>query len=200
MSLDGKLCRLRAVEPADVDAMYLWENDIDIWRVSNTVAPYSRYALEQLVETMRYDIYASRQLRLIIETSGQRLDDAGDFGMHGNADGSEYVTPGDFAAGVAVGAVDIFEFDPLNLRAGIGILVYDEASRGCGYASDALRTVERYACEVLHLHQLWSNVAADNERSLVLFESAGYRRVGIKEEWIRRRDGYVGEIMFQKIL
>lgn len=199
MFLEGKLCRLRAVEPADVDEMYLWENDMAIWRVSNTVAPYSRYALEQLVETMRYDIYASRQLRLIIETLGLRHDGTDALDASGNA-GGDYVTPGDFAAGVAVGAVDIFEFDPLNSRAGIGILVYDEANRGCGYASDVLRTVERYAREVLHLHQLWSNVAADNERSLALFESAGYRRVGIREEWIRRRDGYVGEIMFQKIL
>ncbi len=195
MFLEGRLCRLRAVEPADVDAMYLWENDMEIWRVSNTVAPYSRYALEQLVESMRCDIYASRQLRLIIETTGVGRPEVAEPG-----DGDGYVRTGDFMAGVAIGAVDIFEFDPLNSRAGIGILVYDEADRGRGYAADALCIAERYARETLHLHQLWCNVGADNSRSLALFDGAGYRRVGVKADWVRRVDGYVDEVLLQKIL
>lgn len=172
MLFEGKLCRLRAVEPADVDAMYVWENDVEMWRVSASTAPCSRAALAELVDSMRYDIYAARQLRLIIESS----------------------------EGEAVGAVDLYDFDPQNLNAGVGILVYSEQQRGKGYASEALRMVERYACEVLHLHQLWCCVGADNEASIALFASAGFEQVGIKREWRRTERGYEDEIMFQKII
>ena len=122
---------------------------------------------------MRYDIYAARQLRLIIECK---------------------------SSGEAVGAVDLYDFDPQNLNAGIGILVYDEALRGRGFASEALRMVERYALQVLHLHQLWCCVGRGNEASVALFRGAGFQEVGIKREWRRTADGYEDEIMFQKII
>ena len=173
MIFDGDLCRLRAVEPADVDAMYVWENDVDMWRVSASIAPCSRHALVELVESMRYDIYAARQLRLIIESK---------------------------ESGLAVGAVDLYDFDPQNLNAGVGILVYDRELRGRGIASEALQMVERYGREVLHLHQLWCCVGADNGASLALFAGAGFREVGIKREWRRTAEGYEDEIMFQKII
>lgn len=172
MMFEGRVCRLRAVEPGDVDAMYVWENDAEMWRVSSSTAPCSHQALAELVESMRYDIYAARQLRLIIES----------------------------ADGEAVGAVDLYDFDPQNLNAGVGILVYSEQMRGRGYASEALRMVEQYAREVLHLHQLWCCVGARNEASIALFGGAGFEQVGIKREWRRTENGYEDEIMFQKII
>ena len=172
MLFEGRLCRLRAVEPADVDTMYVWENDVDMWRVSASIAPCSRHALVELVESMRYDIYASRQLRLIIES----------------------------VDGEAVGAVDLYDFDPRNLNAGVGILVYDRELRCRGIASEALQMVEQYAREILHLHQLWCCVGADNGASLALFAGAGFEQIGVKREWIRVGNGYEDEIMFQKII
>ena len=172
MVFEGRLCRLRAVEPADVDTMYVWENDIEVWRVSASTAPCSRHALAELVESMRYDIYAARQLRLVIED----------------------------LTGRAVGAIDLYDFDPQNLNTGVGILVYDKEDRGKGLATEALQMVEQYAREVLHLHQLWCCVGADNGASLALFEGAGFEQVGIKREWRRVGDGFEDEVMFQKII
>ena len=50
MNLEGRICRLRAVEPCDIDAMYAWENDTEVWGVSGTTAPYSREQLKRFVE------------------------------------------------------------------------------------------------------------------------------------------------------
>ena len=47
MNIEGRTIRLRAVEPGDVDLMYEWENDCDIWPVSGTTEPFSRHQLEQ---------------------------------------------------------------------------------------------------------------------------------------------------------
>ena len=171
MNIEGNLCRLRALEPEDLDAMYGWENDTDSWRVSGTVAPFSRHVLSRLIDEQQFDIYATRQMRLVIETP----------------DGS------------AVGAVDMFEFDPQNLRAGVGIIVAPPY-RKQGFALDALQTLERYVRDVLRMHQLWCSVGADNEASLTLFKKAGYAECGRRKEWILTPNGAIDEVLMQKIL
>lgn len=69
MNIEGTICRLRALEPDDLDTMYRWENDTNIWRVSGTTAPFSRHSLMRLIDEQRFDIYATRQQRLVIETT-----------------------------------------------------------------------------------------------------------------------------------
>ncbi len=172
MNIEGSCCRLRALEPGDVDAMYGWENDTEVWRVSGSIAPFSRHVLSRLIDEQRFDIYATRQMRLVVECS---------------------------ATGEAVGAVDLFEFDPQNLRAGVGILISPE-HRCKGFAIDALRTLEQYARKVLCLHQLWCSVGAENKASLNLFARAGYQECGCRKQWILHAEGTEDEILFQKIL
>lgn len=172
MNIEGTICRLRALEPEDLDAMYGWENDTEAWRASGTVAPFSRHVLSRLIDEQQFDIYATRQMRLVIEER---------------------------ASNAVVGAVDLFEFDPHNLRAGVGIIITPHYRRQ-GLAEDALLTLERYTREVLHMHQLWCSVAADNRASLKLFAKAGYEECGRRKEWLRFADSYVDEILMQKIL
>ena len=172
MNLEGRTTRLRALEPGDIDLMYAWENDTAVWSVSGTLAPFSRHTLERFIQEQQFDIFQTRQQRLVIETLG----------------------------GIPVGALDFFELDPINRRAGIGILIHDDALRGKGYASDAVETACRYAREVLNLHQLWCNVGSDNAPSRRLFAKAGIAEIGVKRDWLWRPDGYGDEILLQKIL
>ena len=94
--LKNHIIKLRALEPEDIDILYRWENDTDVWKVSNTIAPFSKYILRQFIENQKYDIYETKQLRLIIEAL-------------------ETQKP--------VGTIDLFDIDPYNLRAGVGILI-----------------------------------------------------------------------------
>ncbi len=174
MNIEGAICRLRALEPDDLDTMYRWENDTQLWRVSGTTAPFSRHTLMRLIDEQRFDIYATRQQRLVIETA--------DSGQPQRA-----------------GAVDLFEFDPQNLRAGVGIMVAPEL-RGRGYATDALAALGRYCRDTLHLHQLWCEVTADNTASLRLFAAAGYEQCGRRRDWLLSPDGWCDAILMQKIL
>lgn len=69
MNLEGESVRLRAVEPEDLDRLYAWENDTDVWSVSGTTAPFSRAQLEAFILTQQQgDIFRTGQLRLIVET------------------------------------------------------------------------------------------------------------------------------------
>ena len=137
MNLDKLECgkiRLRPLEPEDLELLYKWENDLQIWKVSNTLAPFSKFILKQYIQESHRDIFESKQLRLIIETSDKE----------------------------AVGAIDLFDFDPYHQRAGIGILIHSEKDRGQGYASDAIKLMARYSQEVLGLHQIYANITVDN--------------------------------------
>ncbi len=162
---------LRGVELADIDFMYGVENDLDNWSISGTTQPFSRYLIEAFVESQRGDIYSTRQLRLMI------CDEEG----------------------TTIGTLDLFEFDPQNLRAGVGIFIVD-SYRCRGYGVEALAALESYVSDVLRLHQLWCGVAENNEASLRLFARAGYEQCGVRREWLRCGDGYCGEVMLQRML
>jgi diamine N-acetyltransferase len=167
----GKIT-LRPLEPGDIDLLYQWENNMEIWKVSNTRTPFSKYILAAYIKNSHKDIYETKQLRLIIETREQR----------------------------PVGAVDLFDFDPYHLRAGIGILIHNAEDRRRGYASDALAAMEDYSVHILGLKQLYANIAADNNPSLRLFGKAGFNKTGVKESWLKTSEGWKDEILFQKLL
>jgi len=163
---------LRPLEPDDIELLYQWENNMEIWNVSNTKTPFSKFILaEYIIESVK-DIYETKQLRLIIQ--------------------NENMEP--------VGAVDLFDFDPYHMRAGIGILIHKEENRNHGYATDALNAIFNYALEVLGLKQLYANISAKNEVSIHLFEKAGFTQSGIKKNWLKTPAGWEDEIFMQKML
>jgi diamine N-acetyltransferase len=157
MFIKGDNIHLRALEPEDVDVLYKWENNRGIWHVSNTQTPFSRYVLEQFLVNAHEDIYTNKQLRLII-------------------------SPND--TDEAVGAIDLFDFDPYHLRAGVGILIAEEY-RNKGYAFEALELLKDYAFTNLLLKQLYANVTVSAPSSLQLFEKCDFQKVGLKKSWNR---------------
>jgi diamine N-acetyltransferase len=167
----GKIS-LRAIEPEDIELLYQWENNMEIWNVSNTRTPFSKYILaEYIIESVK-DIYETKQLRLIIQ--------------------NEKLEP--------VGAADLFDFDPYHMRAGIGILIHKTENRNHGYATDALNAIFSYALEMLGLKQLYANISATNEVSIHLFEKTGFEKTGTKKNWLKTLNGWEDEILLQKML
>ena len=172
--MDKYLCNdlmtLRALEPEDIDLLYLWENDPEVWEVSQTLVPFSRYILQLYLQNADKDIYETKQLRLMIA-----LPD-----------------------GKAVGAIDLFDFDPFNSRAGIGILINSE-ERSKGYASGALGLLINYCFKRLNIHQLYVNIGNMNSNSLTLFKKYGFAICGHKKSWNRSTAGWDDELTLQLI-
>lgn len=162
---------LRPLEPTDLDTLYNWENDSTLWVVSDTVAPYSRAALWQYLENYTGDIFAQRQLRLMITLAGD---------------------------GTPVGTIDFLNFDPLNNRAELGLFIAAE-HRGQGLGRQALELLTAYAREHLGLRQLYVFIALDNTVCLKMFEDYGYRRVGIIQSWVKRGSTYRDVALLQMV-
>ncbi len=170
--LENNMIRLRAVEPEDLEIIFQWENDTSIWYLSNTVTPFSKFTLNQYIESARQDIFEAKQLRLIVEHKEEKRP---------------------------VGAIDLFEFDPFNQRAGIGILISRKEDRKKGYASEALETLIKYSFEILMLKQLYCNVSENNSDSLQLFIRHGFVITGQKKDWIKTLDGWMTEYFLQLV-
>ncbi|RSK35242.1 GNAT family N-acetyltransferase [Hymenobacter metallilatus] len=170
--LRSDLIFLRPLEADDLEFLYALENDPAVWGVSDTLAPVSRHVLRQYLDSAAADFFEVRQLRLVI---------------------------GEAATGAAVGTLDIFGFEPLHQRAGVGITLL-AAHRQRGYAQAALALLLPYARQVLRLHQLHCTVAADNEASLRLFAAAGFREVGVRYQWLRTAAGWQNAVEFQRLL
>jgi diamine N-acetyltransferase len=169
--LKDNLVSLRALEPADIDLLYSWENSEENWTVSQTISPFSKHILALYIQNSDKDIYESRQLRLMIDT----------------------------LQGETVGAIDLFDFDPYNSRVGIGILVHRVENRSKGYASAALALMIDYCFEKLGLHQVYANILTENEHSIRLFGKAGFRMTGTKKDWVREGGTWLDENIFQLI-
>ncbi len=171
VSLKGQLIYLRALEPEDLDFIHEIENDERIWEVSNTQTPYSKFLIKQYLEHAHKDIYEVKQLRLVISTYDN----------------------------MAIGMIDIFDFDFSNKRAGIGILIQDIKNRKQGYGAEALQLLCDYCFKHLHLHQLYCNISEDNTASLNLFKNQGFDKIGLKKDWNFVNGHYKNEYLFQLI-
>ncbi len=172
VSQPGARIRMRALEPVDVDTLYRWENDPALWDAGSTLAPFSRKQLWDYIDTYDGDIYAARQLRLMIDSA---------------------------ATGDPVGTLDLFDFDPANSRCALGIFIIPEA-RGEGLGREALDMIASHMHRHLSLHQLYATVGADNEASVRLFASAGFSRVATLTDWIRRGSRYTDAYLYSRIL
>jgi diamine N-acetyltransferase len=172
-NLENKNIRLRALEPEDLEILYAWENDMSIWYLSNTHTPFSKYTLKNYIKNSKHDIYEAKQLRLIIELINDPKP---------------------------IGAIDLFDFDPFHLRAGIGILIGKREDRLQGYASEALHTLIVYSFSTLGLKQLYCNITEDNHQSLKLFIKHGFVITGTKKDWIKKDEKWLTEYFLQLIL
>lgn len=172
ITLQGPNIYLRALEPEDMEFIYAIENDENIWEVSNTTTPYSKFLIHQYLQNAHQDIYEAKQLRLAICKN----------------DTSE-----------AIGLIDLFDFDPKNKRAGVGIIIQNEINRNSSFGKEALGLVINYAFERLQLHQLYANIGTKNNPSLSLFATFGFEKTGVKKNWIFINDSFQDEAFFQLI-
>jgi diamine N-acetyltransferase len=169
--LQNDTIRLRPLEPEDLSLLYTIENDTSLWSVGCQNVPYSRYALHRYIAENKNDLFADREVRLMMETC---------------------------TGGEAVGLIDLFEFDPMHRRAQVGVVVL-EKYRGRGMASQALELLKAYARR-LRMHQLYAYVSCENAESLRLFRNRGFGTESLLKEWVYTGSGYVDVLLLQCFL
>ncbi len=156
------MLRLRKIEPTDLPFLYQWENDAASWADGANHNPLSRQDLRDYIASTTGDIYRDGQLRLIIESSNP----------------------------ATLGCVDLFDFDPRNRRAAIGMYIAPEY-RGKGVGHEALKQLEDYAFGFLHLRCLYAVIATKNKACSALYEHAGYTPSSVLSAWTLESDAVI---------
>ncbi|MGE5595861.1 MAG: GNAT family N-acetyltransferase [Hyphomicrobiales bacterium] len=159
----GKLVRLRAIEPGDWEVFQAWDADTDAnrhgWRVHfPRSAGATRAWAEQESRKERSD--ADDTFRFVVET----LD------------------------GVPVGSLNVHDADRLNGTFEYGINIARE-HWAHGYAADAIIVVLRYFFRERRYQKANATVYAFNERSLALHRKLGF----VEEGRLRRMHYTGGE-------
>lgn len=172
MQLESERILLRALEKQDATRLMIWENNPKFWRVSDTESPYSLSGIHQYIDNQE-SFRKSGQLRLIIAKK-ENLE--------------------------AIGCIDLFDGGNRHRRAGVGILIAEEQHRGQGYAAESLMVIEKYARDILDLHQLYAHVEESNLDSVRLFEGAQFKHVGTLKDWRRWNKSWLTVFLYQKIL
>ncbi len=97
--------------------MYRWENDLTIWPVSGTLTPFSRHYCGAICQYGSSGYLHEQTTRLAIDK----------------------ITVMKILR-LTVGFIDLFDFEPAHMRAGVGILIGDKESRRQGLAAEVTGT------------------------------------------------------------
>ena len=159
------MIRLRKIEPTDIPYLYQWENDARMWADSDTHNPLSQADLREYVASSTGDIYRDGQLRLMIDEDGSTM-----------------------------GCIDLFDFDPRNRKAAIGMYIAPHA-RGRGIGTKAVKLIEDYAFGFLKLRMLYAIIATKNTACSTIYKKEGYEPSSILKAWTIEDNA----ILWQKI-
>ena len=159
--VDTSEVKLRSLEADDLDYLFRWENDPEVWQYGDCGAEashsnpvrFSKEELRQFIENQQHGLEANEQLRLVICLR----EDASS------------------TSGTPIGFIDLFDYDPASRTAAIGILICDPADRRLGYGSKALTLVLDHAHYVLGLREITCTITPGNPASKALFATAGFR-------------------------
>lgn len=165
---DGKIS-IRIAEPEDAPKIYRWENDRSLWQVSETISPTSLFQIEQFL-LGNGDLLSNRQQRLMVCLEGNEQP---------------------------IGSIDLFDYDPINSRIGIGILIESDY-RSKGIATTALQLCLDYLFGNLMVHQVHCLIDASNTESQHVFRKLGFEEGGRRKDWIKTPEGYLDVIFYQK--
>ena len=89
---------LRALEPSDLSLLIEIENEYEFWKYSNRTEPFSEKLLKVYLEQQHQDIFQAKQKRYVLSDAQKSL----------------------------LGFVDLFDFEPLHRRAGVGIVIHKD--------------------------------------------------------------------------
>lgn len=165
---EGKLVRLRGVEPADWETLFAWNQDTESERSMYFIPfPTSKEEVRQWVAKMALQRGEDDRFFFIIET----------------------------LAGEVVGSITTSSCDRRNgaFSYGVGVTA---AYRRKGYASEAVTLLLNYFFRELRYQKATAHVYSFNEASIGLHERLGFVREGRLRQMIYTDGRYFDEILF----
>ncbi|MEX1253437.1 MAG: GNAT family protein [Dehalococcoidia bacterium] len=146
--LEGKLVRLRSLEPSDVEREYAWANDLEVTHYLSMRYPFSRADEESWLRGGPPNSF--NQVRLGIETK----------------------------AGLHIGNIGLYTANAEERHAELWILIGDKAYWSKGYGADAIVTLLRFAFHDMNLNRVYLYAQEANARAIACYRTCGFVEEG----------------------
>jgi RimJ/RimL family protein N-acetyltransferase len=106
------------------------------------------------------------------------------FGIHNKEDNS------------LIGFCMIAFIDHYNKSCMIGMTLGEKEEWGKGYGREVLNEIIRYCFEDLNMNRIGAEIYSFNERSIKMFENAGFIKEGIIRQLVYKRNKFEDEYMY----
>lgn len=144
--IEGNQIFIRPIQLTDAAEMLDWENNPELWKVTETPGPFLLSDIENFIKTSN-DLFQHGQMRWIIcEKTTLRK----------------------------IGALDLFDYSAFEKTAGIGILIANPSDRKKGAAHEAISILIPKLRNTFRIEKLHCMIHADNKASIRLFEKNGF--------------------------
>ena len=157
---------LRTPLLSDFDDLLSWENDLKNNQYTDVPVFYTPSQIEDFLNS-DHDLLLQNQIRYIIELNSS-----------------------------AVGCIDLYDYDVVNSRAGVGIYI-DSNFRNKGIASKSLELLKSISIEKYLISNLYADIMSGNRSSIKIFEKDNFIKNGIKSNWIRTENSFEDVLFYQ---
>jgi RimJ/RimL family protein N-acetyltransferase len=168
--IEGKLIRLRSLEPSDAERAFQWINDREVTQFLMARYPWSLEAEREFVTESAKRVEFG-DVRLAIETTD----------------------------GVHIGMCGLHRARPEDRNAELGIMIGDRSYQSSGYGTDAMLTLLRFGFEQMNLHKVALGVFEFNSRAQAVYRKCGFVEEGrFREEYYQ--DGRYWDVIRMSVL
>ena len=94
-----------------------------------------------------------------------------------------------------VGDINLFHIDTRSRNASVGLSIWRPEDRGCGYGTDAMRALLRWAFRQMNLHRVELSVDPSNTAAIRSYAKAGFSEEGRRREAHFTDGVYVDDVM-----
>jgi RimJ/RimL family protein N-acetyltransferase len=81
-----------------------------------------------------------------------------------------------------IGTVHLMNINWVHRSAMLGIYIGEQADRGQGYGTEAIRLLLNYGFNTLNLHNIQLQVLANNEQAIACYRKVGFCEIGRRRE------------------
>ena len=166
---EGRLVRLRAVEPGDVERFCAWMNDPEV--IDGLTRRYPMSLAEERAWAEEHATPSYADATFAIET----------------------------LEGAHIGACGFFRTSPENRFAEFGLCIGNKSYWGRGYGTDATETLCRFGFEEMNLHRIELWVPADNPRAQRVYERVGFAVEGVAREAVYQRGRRIDAVLMSRL-
>jgi RimJ/RimL family protein N-acetyltransferase len=163
---EGRLVRLRALEPEDEPNLYEWYNDYEVTQHLMLRYPLSHATERQFIERQAQPAQAGTHFAICLKEDGRLIG----------------------GSGLTVAL-------PENREARLGIAIGDKSYWDRGYGTDAMRTICRFGFEQMNMHRIELDVYSHNERARKVYEKVGFQVEGCRRQAVFKYGRYLDVIV-----